>query len=46
MTRRNIWISDELWNRICREASKQGAKEGKPLSCSEWIRRAIEKALR
>lgn len=44
--RRCLWIPDELWERIQKAAAQQGAKEGKPVAVAEWIRQAIEKALK
>lgn len=41
MTRHNLSISDELWAACERAAAEAGAKQGKPMSVSEWIRRAI-----
>ena len=41
MTRHNLSISDDLWAACERAAAKDGAKQGKPMSISEWIRKAI-----
>ena len=41
MTRRNVSISDELWARVERAAAEEGAKRGKPLPVSEWLRGII-----
>ena len=35
----NFSLPDELWASIQRAAAKAGAKRGKPMSVSEWIRR-------
>jgi hypothetical protein len=40
MTRRGIWIPDDLWQRIQRAAAESGAREGRPVSAAEWIRAA------
>lgn len=45
MKRRSMCIPDDLWKRIQRAAAILGAKEGKPISVSEWIRRAILRVL-
>lgn len=45
MTRRNVFIPDDLWERATLAAMRQSLKEGKPVSTSEWIRRAMEAEL-
>ena len=37
----NFSLPDELWASIQRAAAKAGAKRGKPMSVSEWIRSAV-----
>jgi len=46
MSRRNIWIPDELWARVQEAAAQAWVDEGKPVSVAEWVRRALTKALR
>lgn len=41
MSRRTISISDELWARVEQAAAEEGAKRGKPLPVSEWLRGLI-----
>jgi Arc/MetJ-type ribon-helix-helix transcriptional regulator len=45
MTRRNIFLPDDLWNRLQAYAIEQTVKAGKPVSVSEAMRRIIERAL-
>ena len=45
MIRRNISISDELWDAAKRAAADAGAARGKPMPISEWLRLAIEDRL-
>ena len=44
--RRNIWIPAELWACVQAAAAQAGVDEGKPVSVAEWVRRALEAALR
>jgi len=44
MSRRNIWIPDELWARIQLAAVQAGVAEGKPVPVAEWVRRALTDA--
>mgnify|MGYP003662658961 CR=1 FL=1 len=41
MTRRNLHIPDELWNRVKGAAELESKQMGASISTSEWIRRAI-----
>ena len=45
MTRHNISIPKDLWDKIRRAAAKAGARMGRTVSISEWLRRAAERAL-
>jgi len=45
MTRHNLSISDELWAACERAAAEEGAKRGKSMAVSEWIREAIRRRL-
>lgn len=44
-TRRNLWIPDELWRRAQQAALKEALRIGRPVSVSEWVRRAMKKRL-
>ena len=46
MQRRQIFLSDDLWGRARIAAAKQGKKEGRTISTSEYIREALEERLR
>lgn len=39
--RRTLYIPDDTWAIAEQAAASRGAKEGKPLSVSAWIRNAI-----
>ena len=41
MTRRNIFLPDELWAKIQQKAADEGSKRGTPMHASEWIRDAL-----
>jgi len=43
MTRRNIYLPDDLWAAIQRAAADEGARKGHTVSASEWIRKALTK---
>ena len=45
MNRRYIFLPDDLWKRIQQAAANEGAKRGKPVSASEWIREACEERM-
>lgn len=45
MTRRNIFISDELWADLQAYAIELTVKEGKPVSVSEALRRILERSI-
>ncbi len=44
MTRRNIFLPDELWAAILKAAAIEGCGRGSPMPASEWIREALERA--
>ena len=37
----NFSLPEELWTSIQRAAANAGAKRGKPMTVSEWIRSAV-----
>ena len=39
-------MSPEMWERVQQAAREEGAKEGKGISASEWVRRAIAAKLK
>ena len=41
MSRRNISIPDDLWAQIRKAAADEGAKLGRPMPASEWLRKVI-----
>ena len=41
MTRRNIYLPDDLWAAIQAAAAEAGAERGSPMHASEWIRDAL-----
>jgi hypothetical protein len=45
MTRRNLWLPDALWRAAEKYAAGLGAKEGKPVSTTEAVRRILDRAL-
>ena len=45
MSNHNLSMSDELWARVERAAAEEGAKRGKPLPVSEWLRGLILKKI-
>ena len=45
MARRNISISDDLWDAVKGAAADAGAARGKPMPISEWLRLAIQDRL-
>ena len=44
-SRRNIWMEDDLWERVVKAALGEGVARGQPVSASEWVREAIEEKL-
>lgn len=42
---RNVYMPDELWERIQKVAIRQSAKRGRVVSPSEYIREAVERRL-
>lgn len=42
--RRNLYIPAETWASLNRLAAAEGAKQGRPVSISEWIRLAVRRA--
>lgn len=45
MTRRTMWIPDDLWERINHAALAQGMERGEQMSASEWVRQTCERRL-
>ena len=46
MSRHNISIpDDELWARVQKAAAEEGARQGRTVSVSEWIRSLVIKEL-
>lgn len=41
----NVYIPDELWQRIREAAATEGARQGRTVSMSEWLRDAAERKL-
>ena len=46
MKRHNILMPDDLWDDIERATADAGAKRGKSLSVSEWLRAVVMEKLR
>jgi hypothetical protein len=46
MTRRNVFLSDDVWAALTAYALELSAKEGKQVSTSEALRRILERALK
>jgi hypothetical protein len=44
MTRRNVFLPDELWDKLRRYAVELTAKEGTQVSTAEALRRIVERA--
>ena len=44
MSRRSVWVPDDLWARVLAAAAKAGVKEGRPVAINEWVRRSLEAA--
>lgn len=40
-----MWVSDEVWLQVVRKAAEKALEEGRSVSASEWVRRALERAL-
>ena len=45
MTRRNIYLPDDLWEAIQKKAAEEGFKRGTPMHASEWIRDVLQTAV-
>jgi hypothetical protein len=47
MKRRNLFLADELWEKVQRAALEEAVKKGEPapVSASEWIREAVRQRL-
>ena len=45
MTRHNISIPTEMWKQVQKAAASEGARLGRPMPASEWLRAAIRKEL-
>lgn len=45
MTRRNIFLPEEMWDQLQAYAIELTVKEGKPVSVSEAMRRILERSL-
>lgn len=46
MTRRNLHLSDALWEQLEEYAAELGYKQGKPVSVAEAIRQILERAMK
>lgn len=46
MTRRNVYLPDEMWDALQSYAIELTVKEGKPVSVSEAMRRILERSLK
>ena len=45
MTRRNLYLPDDLWERVRQAAREESVKRECDVSVSEWVREAMEKRL-
>lgn len=45
MTRRNVFLPDELWQKLQRYAAQLAVKGGKPVSTAEAARRILARSL-
>lgn len=45
LSRRTITMDDDLWADAVRAAGEQSSKEGRSISVSAWIRRAMRERL-
>lgn len=45
MNRKNLYLTDELWDRVREAALKESVRAGRVVSASEWVRRACESRL-
>ena len=45
MNRKNLYLTDDLWDRIREAALKESVRHGRVISASEWVRRACESRL-
>ena len=43
--RHNLYIPNDLWEKMRKAAADAGARVGRTVSVSEWLRRAAERAL-
>jgi len=46
MTRRNLVIPDDLYTQIQKAAADEGARQGRPVSVSEWVRGVLREAVK
>lgn len=46
MTRRNVFLPEELWDALQAYAIELTVKEGKPVSVAEAMRRILERSLK
>lgn len=46
MSRHNVWIPDQLWDRAQAAARRQSVAEGENISVSELIRRGLVSEIR
>lgn len=44
-SRKSIWFPPELWAEVEAAAAREGAAEGKPVTVSEFIRRACRERI-
>jgi hypothetical protein len=45
MTRRNVFLPDEMWQQLEEEAAELGQRAGKPVSVAEAMRRILKRSL-
>jgi hypothetical protein len=45
MTRRNVFLPDDLWAQLETYAVSLSVKEGKPVSVAEGVRRILERSM-
>lgn len=46
MTRRNLYLPDELWVQLQAQAAAEGYKVGRPVSVSEVVRQILERSMK
>jgi hypothetical protein len=46
MTRRNIFLPEEMWAQLLSVAVELTSREGKPVSVSDALRRILERSLK